>query len=95
MSPNQIRAKYVITGLKQRAHAKKIGVSPQVLCEVIKGRTTSRRIMEAVAADLFKLPPEKVWGKRYPSTRLGDHPSTPLRDHPSDLPADTPEIQAA
>jgi lambda repressor-like predicted transcriptional regulator len=91
MSPNQIRAKYVMSGIKQRAHAKKIGVSPQVLCEVIKGRTTSRRIMEAVAADLFKLPPEKVWGKRYPSARLGDHSSTKIGDSP----ADTPEMQAA
>ena len=80
MSPNQIRAKYVMSGLKQRAHAKKIGVSPQVICEVIKGRTTSRRVMDAIAADLYNLPPEKVWGKRYPSTKIGD---------------DTPEIQAA
>jgi lambda repressor-like predicted transcriptional regulator len=65
MSSNQIRAKYALLGLRQKEHAKKMGKSPQLLSEVIKGRTTSREVMEAIAADLFKLPPEKVWGNRY------------------------------
>ncbi len=69
-TPNQIRSQYALLGLRQRAHAKKIGKSPQVLCEVIKGRTTSREIMEAIAADLFNLPPEKVWGARYKPLKL-------------------------
>ena len=72
MSPNQIRAKYALLGLRQREHAKQMGKSPQVLCEVIKGRTTSREIMEAIAADLFNLPPEKVWGKRYKPLKSDD-----------------------
>ena len=69
---NQILAQYKLLGIKQRAHAKQIKKSPSTLCEVIKGRTTSREIMEAIAADLFKLPPEKVWGKRYKPLKSDD-----------------------
>ena len=67
---NQIKSQYALLGMTQRDHAKKIGKCPQVVCEVIKGRTTSREIMEAIAADLFNLPPEKVWGARYKPLKL-------------------------
>jgi len=48
-------------GISQVSIARKLGISRAVVCSVIAGRDTSRRVQEAVALALGR-PFEDIWG---------------------------------
>lgn len=60
---NKVRALLVEKGIKQKDIAEALDVSPGVVCGVIGGYFSSRRVRKAIA-DALQMPYEKVWGKK-------------------------------
>lgn len=71
-----------LRGFSQRAIAKKHGLSPSTVCNVISGSDTSRRVAQYIA-DLIGLPIEQLWPGKYDTPRQPRKPRNPSRRKPS------------
>jgi lambda repressor-like predicted transcriptional regulator len=60
MTPREIKAALILKGVTQVAIAKKLDVTPTLVCNTIKGTEDNAKVRRAIAAELGR-PVREIW----------------------------------